>query len=410
MSRWPTAPLDQCIATIRAGVSVSGDARLPREGEVGILTLSAISGGRLDPDECKAVPALIGGTLGGAVRAGTLLMSRSNTADLVGSVALVEEDHPDRFLPDLLWEITLKSDSPLIPTFLASYLNTGEGRRLLQSAAMGTSGSMKKLSMKRVRALEVPVIPLELQAAWVGVRQNYRAVLSSLRSLIGAKYKLKRGLMRDLLATERRFPEFQGLDWLELPLGSVFRERKEAGPEGSQLLSVTADRGVIPRDQLDRRDTSSADKSKYKRVCRGDIAYNTMRMWQGVSGLSKYDGIVSPAYTVVVPSGQLSAEYARHLFKLPRLVHTFWSYSQGLVDDTLSLKYPSFSRIPVRFPESLDEQARIATVLDVLDREIALLEGTKEMYEAQKRGLMQRLLSGDLSLPESAAEPELAHA
>ena len=407
MSLWETVSLDRCIACIRAGVSVLGEARLPRTDEVGILTLSAVSGGKFSQDACKALPASVAPKLGSSVRAGTLLMSRSNTADLVGSTVLVEEDHPDRFLPDLLWEITLRDDSPLTAAFLADYLATPAGRQLLKSAAMGTSGSMKKLSMKRLRMLGVPLVAHHVQDAWSQARRSYRLVLTTLETLLSAERELKRGLMHELLMGQRRFPKYETSDWIEMPLGELFSERNETNREGSSLLAVTGDRGVIPRDELDRRDTSSADKSKYKRVCPGDIAYNTMRMWQGVSGLSDYEGIVSPAYTVLVPRGPLSASYAKHLFKLPCTVHMFWRHSQGLVDDTLSLKYPNFARIRVRFPASLDEQMRIAGALDLLDRESACLETMKEAYAAQQRALMHPLLSGDLSIP-APAEPELA--
>lgn len=95
---------------------------------------------------------------------------------------------------------------------------------------------------------------------------------------------------------EIRFSEFQG-DWEERTLGSCFDERLESLPDG-ELLSVTIGSGIKKFSELDRHDNSNTDKSKYKRVCIGDIAYNSMRMWQGASGRSPYEGIVSPAYTV----------------------------------------------------------------------------------------------------------------
>lgn len=403
---WPTVPLDRCIASIRAGVSLSGDNRTPREGEVGVLTLSAVANGRFAPEKCKALPAAAATELGDPVKAGTLLMSRSNTIDLVGSTALVEEDHPDRFLPDLLWEIILRGDSPVDAGFLADYLASGEGRALLQSAAMGTSGSMKKLSMGRVRALKVPVVPAALQRTWFRVRRVLNARETLLTRQIAAKRALKSGLMEELLTGRRRLPSVCGSRWTDSPLADLFSERAETGHPSLRLLSVTADRGIIPRDAVDRKDTSNADKSKYQRVRVGDIAYNTMRMWQGVSALSAYEGIVSPAYTVLVPRGALLARYARHLFKLPRVIHTFWSFSQGLVDDTLTLKYPRLARISVRHPTDLAEQSRIADVLDCLDRELELLERLRAAHEVERRALMQRLLSGEVIVPSSDA-PEL---
>lgn len=106
---------------------------------------------------------------------------------------------------------------------------------------------------------------------------------------------------------EIRFSEFQG-DWEERTLGSCFDERLESLPDG-ELLSVTIGSGIKKFSELDRHDNSNTDKSKYKRVCIGDIAYNSMRMWQGASGRSSYEGIVSPAYTVVKPIGDIDTQF-----------------------------------------------------------------------------------------------------
>jgi type I restriction enzyme S subunit len=92
------------------------------------------------------------------------------------------------------------------------------------------------------------------------------------------------------------------------------------------------------------------------------------------------------------------------LFKLPAVVHLFFRYSQGLVDDTLNLKYERFVKVKVRIPIDLDEQRRIAETMDVADKEIGLLEVLSEQIGRQKRGLMQKLLKGELSVSEAAME------
>lgn len=261
-----------------------------------------------------------------------------------------------------------------------------------------------------LREVVVPVLEsAEARAKAAFYLDRVQHIVDTLSAVIAAKREFKRGLMQELLTGRRRFPEFASEPWIEAPLGELFSERSETGFEHLPLLAVTGDRGVVLRDELDRRDTSSKDKSKYKRVCPGDIAYNTMRMWQGVSGLSQYEGIVSPAYTVVTPTGPMMGRYARHLFKLPRIVHSFWRHSQGLVDDTLSLKFPRFAIIQVTFPSRLDEQQRIASVLDAIDREIEVLIHIRTAYDNQKRGLMQKLLTGELTVPVSS-EPEPVHA
>jgi len=144
---------------------------------------------------------------------------------------------------------------------------------------------------------------------------------------------------------------------------------------------------------LERRDTSTEDKSTYLRICKGDIGYNTMRMWQGVSALSSMEGIVSPAYTVCTPLECVDARFMGYLFKFPPMIHLFYRYSQGLVDDTLSLKFDAFSKIEVTIP-SLDEQKRIAEILDACDHELTLLNRKLTLLKKQEQGLMQQLLTG----------------
>lgn len=165
---------------------------------------------------------------------------------------------------------------------------------------------------------------------------------------------------QQLLTGKRRFPEFRE-PWRKKKLGEVFYERNETNHPELSLLSVTGSRGVIPHSETDRKDSSAEDKSKYKRIVPGDIGYNTMRMWQGVSALSYLEGIVSPAYTICVPKQDIEGAFAAYLFKFPPVIHLFHRYSQGLVNDTLNLKFPNFARVTVALPP-LSEQKKIASL------------------------------------------------
>jgi type I restriction enzyme S subunit len=226
------------------------------------------------------------------------------------------------------------------------------------------------------------------------------AARSKYTALIGAKRTIKRALMQQLLTGRKRFPEYRDSEWVEVHLGEIFEERIERNRPDLPLLSVTNDRGVIPRDELVKRDTSNPDKSKYKRVAVGDIAYNTMRMWQGVSALSSLEGIISPAYTVAVPTDRICGHFAKHLFKYPPVINLFHRYSQGLVDDTLNLKFDRFSKIKLKIPRSTGEQSRIGAVLDLCDAELDLIEAQRRQFESYKRGLLSRLLNGELEIPD----------
>jgi type I restriction enzyme S subunit len=151
--------------------------------------------------------------------------------------------------------------------------------------------------------------------------------------------------------------------------------------------------GVVPRDDVDKKDTSSEDKSRYLRICPGDIGYNTMRMWQGVSGLSELEGIVSPAYTICIPGPKVDGQFVKHFFKSKPVVHLFCRYSQGLVSDTWNLKFRHLAEIRVTIPP-VAEQKKIAKVLNAADAEIKEHRNQLAALKDQKKGLMQQLLTG----------------
>ena len=154
-------------------------------------------------------------------------------------------------------------------------------------------------------------------------------------------------------------------------MGDCFTERVESMPDG-ELISVTINDGIKKFSELGRHDNSNDDKSKYKKVCIGDIAYNSMRMWQGASGYSPYEGIVSPAYTVLSPNSGINSKCLAYQFKLPDMIHTFQINSQGITSDNWNLKYPALSEIKIFVSKDEKEQEQIAEYFTDLDHLITL--------------------------------------
>lgn len=192
-----------------------------------------------------------------------------------------------------------------------------------------------------------------------------------------------------------RFPEFrEKLGWQKETLGKLFSERQESGYLELPLLSLTDKDGIIPQENSKRKNNASVDKSRYLRTCPGDIVYNTMRMWEGRSALSSIEGIVSPAYTVCLPNNDISGCFFSYYFKTRQMVREFRKYSQGLVNDTLNLKFEAFSNIPI-FAPILAEQHKIADCLSSIDEVIDGEAQKLEKLKAHKRGLLQVLFPDD---------------
>ena len=159
-----------------------------------------------------------------------------------------------------------------------------------------------------------------------------------------------------------------------------------------ELLSVTMNDGVMPRSEIEGKDNSSEDKSNYKVVLTGDMVYNSMRMWQGANGISPCNGIVSPAYTVLMPKIPISNGYFAAFFKSPNLINEFRKNSQGMTSDTWNLKYPQIETIKVCIP-ALSEQNRVADMLGTLERRIAKQAHLVDCLKKYKRGLISEILN-----------------
>ena len=160
-----------------------------------------------------------------------------------------------------------------------------------------------------------------------------------------------------------------------------------------ELLSVTMNDGVKPRSAIEGKDNSSEDKSNYKIVRKGDMVYNSMRMWQGANGISPCDGIVSPAYTVLMPKQEINNGYFAALFKSVNLINEFRKNSQGMTSDTWNLKYPQIETIKVQIP-SVSEQDKVSELFSVLDERIAAQSQLVESLKKYKRGAVTHILSG----------------
>ena len=227
--------------------------------------------------------------------------------------------------------------------------------------------------------------PYEIEASNISRNQIMPVGAGFIPARIGENKKMTE---HKKLQPEIRFAGFTD-DWEQRKLGECFNERTERSSIG-ELISVTMNSGVIKASDLDRKDNSSKDKSNYKKVEIGDIAYNSMRMWQGSSGESTFRGILSPAYTVLIPNKDISSTFFSYYFKLERMLEIFKVNSQGLTSDTWNLKYPTIAKIVVSVP-TLKEQIQIGNFFKQLDDTIALHQRTLEKYQKLKISYLEKM-------------------
>lgn len=159
--------------------------------------------------------------------------------------------------------------------------------------------------------------------------------------------------------------------WRSIPLKYLFRRSKSLGSGQEQLLSIYRDYGVIPKDSRDDNfNKASDDLSKYQLVSQGDLVVNKMKAWQGSVAVSEYDGIISPAYFVYRPVGEIDNRFAHYLLRSSEYFQYYASISSGVRPNQWDLNPHAFERLEVSFPP-LKEQKLIA---EYLDRETAEID------------------------------------
>lgn len=159
--------------------------------------------------------------------------------------------------------------------------------------------------------------------------------------------------------------------WEQRKLGGLFFESNERS-SSMEILSVSVAKGIYPASESNRDTNPGASLANYKVVHKGDVVYNSMRMWQGAVGSSDYDGIVSPAYVVARPIIELDSTCFGYLLKRPEMLYKYLCDSQGNSKDTQTLKYNRFADIEVTMPINLEEQRMISACLGRVDTLITL--------------------------------------
>jgi type I restriction enzyme, S subunit len=202
----------------------------------------------------------------------------------------------------------------------------------------------------------------------------------------------------------RPYPEYtdSGMPWLgEVPAhwrtvrnGNLFGQRAETGFADLPILEVSLKTGVQVRSfGAAGRKQIMSDLAKYKRAAKGDLAYNTMRMWQGALGVCPVDGLVSPAYVVVRPYPDIEPRYFAALFRTAGYLAEIDSASHGIVKDRNRLYWEQFKQMRSPCPP-LDEQAAIVRFLawanGRLDCAIRAKRKVIGLLDEQKRAIIHR--------------------
>jgi len=250
-----------------------------------------------------------------------------------------------------------------------------------------------RYKLNKAALQEIPIIlpPAEQQSAINALFREWATAIQKTEQLIAAKERHYSHELSRLISRGQHPHAHVGT------FAEEVSARNRGGNE-ARVLSVTNSRGfVLPEDQFERR-VASADLSNYKIVCRGQYAYNPSRINVGsIARLDGWDdGVLSPMYVVLrLNEDRAHSDYFLHWLNSHEARQRIKNSAQGSVRETVS--FSEFAAITIPLPAH-HTQTTIARYLNALREEIDLLGQTVAALKTQKRGLMQKLLTGQWRL------------
>ncbi|WP_433362497.1 restriction endonuclease subunit S [Streptosporangium sp. CA-115845] len=208
--RWTVAPLASTLDAIEAGNSPNVEDSPAGPGEWGVLKVSAIGRHGFRPEENKVAHDKSLHVKNLCVHPGDLLISRANTSELVGLTCVVRETPPGLMLCDKTLRLHV-NPTRTSAEYVHLALSLTEIRRQIETAATGTSGSMKNISQAAIRRLMIPWADRELIDRVVRDDAAYVAQIEALMRQEQGLIRLKQGLMEDLLTGRVRVSEAEAV-------------------------------------------------------------------------------------------------------------------------------------------------------------------------------------------------------
>jgi type I restriction enzyme S subunit len=222
------------------------------------------------------------------------------------------------------------------------------------------------------------------------------------RELLGRKEQAKRALMQHLLTGKRRFKEFRR-PWVRVPLGELLEEvNRYVEWDDDTLYDLVSVRrrsaGLFRRLPLHGKDILT---KVIKTTLAGDFVIAKMQVIHGAMAMTpaEFNGThVSDSYLTFVARdpNRLYMPFLDYLSQTPEMYYKAFRSSYGVAIEKMTFHLKWFLDEKVSIPPTVKEQERIAPVLSAADREIHLLRCELHLLKKQKRGLMQKLLTGQI--------------
>lgn len=339
------------------------------------------------------------------LKAGDILLNEGQSVELVGRCAMYADGPEDCCFQNTL--IRYRAGPKTDADFALQLFRYCQAIGIFSKIAVKTN-SIAHLGVSRFAELELPFPPLPEQRKIAEILRTWDEALEKLTALRAASIRRRVWFRTHLFTGKVRSPGFTG-EWREVRLSDVLHEHGSKSTGAEEVYSVSVHKGLVNQVEHLGRSFSAANTDHYNRVLPGDIVYTkspTGDFPLGIIKQSKIDRevIVSPLYGVFTPQTYALGVILDSLFESPLAAR---NYLHPLVQkgakNTIAVTNSQFLEGKLRLPMDPAEQAAIADIVNASHAEGASIEAEIEALSRQKRGLMQKLLTGEWRVASAEA-------
>lgn len=315
------------------------------------------------------------------------------------------------------YDIVKAKNNSVNTIFYDAFMKSTPAKRLYQRIATGSLDEKKRVHLSELNKQFVPYPRKKEQEKIAEILSAWDDGIETLEKLIEQKEVFHKALMKNLLIGKIRLSEFSlnteykrtklgpiPIDWQIKPLKLLFDKRmqKYSGNTEHNIFTNSATKGVVLQNEyFDRSIVTEENTSNYYVVGENDFMYNPRISQNAPAGPINRNklgitGIASPLYTIFKAKHDTIVDFYEQYFSSNLWNNSmFMVANQGARHDRLNITSNDFMNMPLPYPP-IKEQEKIANILIESYKEIQILNSKLEKLKEQKKGLMQKLLTGQI--------------
>ena len=388
MGSWKTVKLTD-VAKIQTGISKSAQRKLKNPIKLPYLRVANVQDGFLDLDEVKTISIEQEKYERYSLEYGDILLTEGGDFDKLGRGTIWREEIKNCVHQNHVFVVRTEKKN-LIPDYLSLLTSSDYGKRYFIKCSK-QSTNLASINSSQLKAFPVLFPDIKTQEEIIERASLWDTGIEKTEALIHAKEHQFGWLQKSVLDDD-----FKSYGGHLSDYAGIMKQQKIEEVGYLKPLTVKLHCKGIEANERDVQITLSKKGRPYFQRFSGEFLIGRQSFHNGGFGIvpKQLDGFIasSAITTLEIDPAKLDPKYLFYFFSRKDYYLRIGHIMDGTVQKELSDK--QIMKLPVSIP-SIDKQKEVVALLDTAQQEITLLKKLADQYRTQKRGLMQKLLSGE---------------